>query len=174
MPQGDRSASAPSVSQNAHATGHTHSHRDVDQKRNHCSGWHDRFEGEHAYSPFFPLGCLAEKGTVPICRNGPKGASHKWGLSPFPLVGSDSNICRNWSISSGFSRLEPKRLITRLPAEPAKKSSTNPPAKKTAVSSRLSGQVMAGFLAIATDKPSPFFQPIDQIQDCGAADPALG
>ncbi|MCD4726501.1 MAG: hypothetical protein K8R46_02490, partial [Pirellulales bacterium] len=20
---------------------------------------------------------------VPICRNGPKGASHKWGLSPF-------------------------------------------------------------------------------------------
>ena len=24
------------------------------------------------------------KGTVPICRNGPKGASHKWGLSPFP------------------------------------------------------------------------------------------
>ena len=25
-----------------------------------------------------------EKGTVPICRNGPKGASHKWGLSPFP------------------------------------------------------------------------------------------
>ena len=26
-----------------------------------------------------------EKGTVPICRNGPKGASHKWGLSPFPV-----------------------------------------------------------------------------------------
>ncbi len=25
-----------------------------------------------------------EKGTVPICRNGPEGASHKWGLSPFP------------------------------------------------------------------------------------------
>ena len=24
-----------------------------------------------------------EKGTVPICRDGPKGASHKWGLSPF-------------------------------------------------------------------------------------------
>ncbi len=24
-----------------------------------------------------------EKGTVPICRNGPKGASHKWGLSRF-------------------------------------------------------------------------------------------
>ncbi len=28
--------------------------------------------------------CEAEKGTVPICRNGPEGASHKWGLSPFP------------------------------------------------------------------------------------------
>jgi hypothetical protein len=28
-----------------------------------------------------------KKGTVPICRNGPKGASHKWGLSPFsPLI----------------------------------------------------------------------------------------
>ena len=26
----------------------------------------------------------AEKGTVPICRNGPEGATHKWGLSPFP------------------------------------------------------------------------------------------
>ena len=26
----------------------------------------------------------AEKGTVPICRHGPEGASHKWGLSPFP------------------------------------------------------------------------------------------
>ena len=24
------------------------------------------------------------KGTVPICRNGPEGAAHKWGLSPFP------------------------------------------------------------------------------------------
>ncbi len=24
-----------------------------------------------------------EKGTAPICRNGPEGASHKWGLSPF-------------------------------------------------------------------------------------------
>ncbi len=24
-----------------------------------------------------------KKGTVPICRNGPKGAWHKWGLSPF-------------------------------------------------------------------------------------------
>ncbi len=26
----------------------------------------------------------AEKGTVPISRNGPEGASQKWGLSPFP------------------------------------------------------------------------------------------
>jgi phosphate transport system ATP-binding protein len=24
-----------------------------------------------------------KKGTVPICRNGPEGAAHKWGLSPF-------------------------------------------------------------------------------------------
>jgi hypothetical protein len=27
-----------------------------------------------------------EKGTVPICRNGPEGAAHKWGLSPFPRL----------------------------------------------------------------------------------------
>ena len=25
-----------------------------------------------------------KKGAVPICRNGPEGAAHKWGLSPFP------------------------------------------------------------------------------------------
>jgi hypothetical protein len=32
----------------------------------------------------------AEKGTVPICRNGPEGAAHKWGLSPF----SRTCVCR--------------------------------------------------------------------------------
>jgi peptidyl-dipeptidase A len=37
--------------------------------------------GHAAYSKYIPA---AEKGTVPICRNGPEGASHKWGLSPFP------------------------------------------------------------------------------------------
>jgi pyruvate/2-oxoglutarate dehydrogenase complex dihydrolipoamide dehydrogenase (E3) component len=31
-------------------------------------------------------GHTPEKGTVPICRNGPEGASHKWGLSPFPVL----------------------------------------------------------------------------------------
>ena len=30
----------------------------------------------------------AEKGTGPICRNGPEGASHKWDLSPFPPAGA--------------------------------------------------------------------------------------
>ena len=28
--------------------------------------------------------CPAEKGSDPICRNGPSDASHKWGLTPFP------------------------------------------------------------------------------------------
>jgi lipoyl(octanoyl) transferase len=28
-----------------------------------------------------------EKGTVPLCRNGPEGAEHKGGLSPFPVPG---------------------------------------------------------------------------------------
>ena len=31
-----------------------------------------------------------EKGTVPICRNGPSGASHKRGLSPLPTPGETS------------------------------------------------------------------------------------
>jgi hypothetical protein len=31
----------------------------------------------------------SEKGTGPICRNGPAGAAHKWGLSPFPTDGVD-------------------------------------------------------------------------------------
>ncbi len=35
----------------------------------------------HVREPVVRL--LGGKGTVPICRNGPKGASHKWGLSPF-------------------------------------------------------------------------------------------
>ena len=30
------------------------------------------------------------KGTVPICRNGPKGAAHKWGLSPFSPAAATS------------------------------------------------------------------------------------
>ncbi|MBU4271768.1 MAG: uroporphyrinogen-III synthase [Planctomycetes bacterium] len=30
---------------------------------------------------------IGEKGTGPICRNGPEGAAHKLDLSPFPLIG---------------------------------------------------------------------------------------
>ncbi len=39
-----------------------------------------------------------EKGTVPICRNGPKGTSHKWGLSPFPSRhrGNGTPIAPRW------------------------------------------------------------------------------
>jgi len=41
--------------------------------------------GYHSIIRFVLLrGKEPEKGTVPICRNGPEGASHKWGLSPFP------------------------------------------------------------------------------------------
>jgi hypothetical protein len=36
----------------------------------------------------------AEKGTVPICPQGPEGASHKWGLSPFPHPGE---AYRRWA-----------------------------------------------------------------------------
>ncbi|MBU0486191.1 MAG: CusA/CzcA family heavy metal efflux RND transporter, partial [Proteobacteria bacterium] len=39
----------------------------------------------------------AKKGTVPICRNGPEGASHKWGLSPFP-PGSRLQIIRDAAV----------------------------------------------------------------------------
>jgi pantoate--beta-alanine ligase len=34
----------------------------------------------------YPAENGGKKGTVPICRNGPEGASHKWGLSPFSLA----------------------------------------------------------------------------------------
>ena len=30
-----------------------------------------------------PIPTVSEKGTVPLCRDGPEGAAHKWGLSPF-------------------------------------------------------------------------------------------
>ncbi len=33
------------------------------------------------------------KGTVPICRNGPKGAAHKWGLSPL-LHAAPASRCK--------------------------------------------------------------------------------
>jgi uroporphyrinogen III methyltransferase / synthase len=36
----------------------------------------------------------AEKGTVPVCRNGPSGAAHKRGLSPFPLAGQRFLLAR--------------------------------------------------------------------------------
>ena len=35
-------------------------------------------------SPYLPIELRKERGTGPICRNGPKGASHKLDLSPFP------------------------------------------------------------------------------------------
>jgi Fe-S-cluster-containing dehydrogenase component len=41
-----------------------------------------------------------KKGTVPICRNGPEGAAHKWGLSPFSLEGIDR---RRWLQLMGAS-----------------------------------------------------------------------
>ena len=43
-------------------------------------------EPSDAYNPP-PRSPTPEKGTVPICRNGPEGAAHKWGLSPFPAPG---------------------------------------------------------------------------------------
>ncbi|MGD0898354.1 MAG: FHA domain-containing protein [Thermoguttaceae bacterium] len=44
-----------------------------------------------------------EKGTVPICRNGPSGALHKWGLSPFPGTGADIPILAD--LSSRHARI---------------------------------------------------------------------
>jgi prepilin-type N-terminal cleavage/methylation domain-containing protein len=44
--------------------------------------------GNHSIASLSPLDSqLRKKGTVPICRNGPKGASHKWGQSPFSSRG---------------------------------------------------------------------------------------
>ena len=45
---------------------------------------HTRLPAAAAPNPQASMNHLWKKGTVPICRNGPKGALHKWGLSPFP------------------------------------------------------------------------------------------
>ena len=45
-----------------------------------------------------------KKGTSPICRNGPKGASHKWGMSPFFLY----QINRVNTTPANTSRYQPK------------------------------------------------------------------
>ena len=37
----------------------------------------------------------AKKGTGPICRNGPEGASHKWGLSPFSPAEATATVFLN-------------------------------------------------------------------------------
>jgi len=46
-----------------------------------------------------------KKGTVPICRNGPKGASHKWGLSPFSPAAAAA-------VEGAGSRLRPILMTT--------------------------------------------------------------
>jgi hypothetical protein len=43
----------------------------------------------NSQSPHCPLTTHREKGTGPICRNGPKGAAHKLDLSPFPPADHD-------------------------------------------------------------------------------------
>ncbi len=58
----------------------------------------------------------AEKGTGPICRNGPKGASHKLDLSPFPQA-SKSHEGDALGLAIGQSRLTATPLqVARLMA----------------------------------------------------------
>ncbi|MBN1394412.1 MAG: hypothetical protein JW959_05275 [Pirellulales bacterium] len=51
-----------------------------------------------------------KKGTVPICRNGPEGAAHKWGLSPFSSDESFRELldaaCNDALSDEQFDRLE--------------------------------------------------------------------
>ena len=42
-----------------------------------------------------------KKGTVPICRNGPQGASHKWGLSPFSRPAGIEDLVR-WALTAAL------------------------------------------------------------------------
>ena len=53
-----------------------------------------------------------EKGTVAICRNGPEGPSHKWGLSPFPRPMPRRNSARP---SSGSARRPPRTRAMNAP-----------------------------------------------------------
>jgi transaldolase len=58
-----------------------------------------------------------EKGTVPICRNGPEGASHKWGLSPF-LPRHAEQVQQYARLGSEWSAGHRNRMI-KVPATPA-------------------------------------------------------
>ena len=56
----------------------------------------------------------AETGTGPLCRNGPEGASHKGGLSPFPQfsVSADCGAEKVWDYGTRRSRpSEPHDLV---------------------------------------------------------------
>ena len=62
-----------------------------------------------------------KKGTVPICRNGPKGASHKWGLSPFSASaahGRDGRLARVALPGGAFARRRPARLEELVRTDP--------------------------------------------------------
>ena len=55
---------------------------------------------------------VEEKGTGPICRNGPKGAVHKLDLSPFPTEGGTEVVRRQVPV---FVGLKPEEgLVCRL------------------------------------------------------------
>ena len=56
-----------------------------------------------------------EKGTVPICRNGPEGASHKWGLSPFPRRRSGFGEFFAGHARLAAGRASPRSFAHRLP-----------------------------------------------------------
>ncbi len=51
-------------------------------ERRGCLGCHE----SHSRTPESRMSSREEKGTGPICRNGPEGAAHKLDLSPFPLA----------------------------------------------------------------------------------------
>ena len=88
----------------------------------------------NARRPVRPKTGAAEKGTVPFCRNGPKGALHKRGLSPFPAAAEENwrknpnlvvgdfeqgadGVPKGWDSRCG-QRREPLGTLVRWMADP--------------------------------------------------------
>jgi glutaminyl-peptide cyclotransferase len=67
-----------------------------------------------------------KKGIVPICRNGPEGASHKWGLSPFSLSGQTLFLFAAIVVSVGG--LIGLWMLSNPPPGPGPAAAEHPPA----------------------------------------------
>jgi flagellar motor switch protein FliG len=72
-----------------------------------------------------------KKGTVSICRDGPEGASHKWGQSPFSQVEIDESLARKIAGGHGAASVAMRsprhgQASVGMASEPSDDSSADP------------------------------------------------